>query len=141
MTGSVGSSLDLCVVSGSGQLNGGVPHLGSAGSSLVALCVVSESGQSNGGVPHLSLIVGLGLVLHRASVEFTDISVGEPGLSLSVGVSSAVAAWDVGELQGLLVGGKRLLLRVPGLCPVSVTTAPVPGGPVAPGGARQGGMS
>lgn len=92
MTRSVGSSLDLCIVSGSGQLNDGVPHLGSTGSSLVALCAVFESGHSNGGVPHLSLIVGLGLVLHRASVEFMDISVGEPGLSLSVGISSAVAA-------------------------------------------------
>lgn len=105
MTGSAGSSLDPCVVSGSGASNGGVPHLGSAGSSLVALCVVSESGRSIGGVPHLSLIVGLGLVLHRASVEFMDISIGEPELSLSVGISSAVATWDVGELQGLLVGG------------------------------------
>lgn len=140
MTGSVGSLLDLCIVSGSGHSNGGVPHLGSAGSSLVALCVASESGQSNGGVAHLSLIVGLGLVLHRASVEFMDISVGEPGLSLSAGISSAVAALDVGELQGLLVG-EETFLRVPGLCPVSVVTAPVSGGLVAPGGPRQGGMS
>lgn len=54
----------------------------STGSSLVVVCVVCESGQVNGGVLVVSWVVGLGLVLDSASVEFGDASVGEPGFSL-----------------------------------------------------------
>lgn len=47
----------------------------------MVVCVVCESGQVNGGVLVVSWVVGLGLVLGSASVEFGDVSVGEPGFS------------------------------------------------------------